>query len=272
MWMSPNGSFQCWFHCKQSGRAGEFRRHKRLPISSPKDKWRHPKVTPLLHAVRRSLLAAEGEVQAGEILEVVLAAGVAGAVDAEAGVEVVHFDWPQLDVRGEGVIEAAAELHGESIVVAAGRNQSGLGGVDLAVQVAMCRTKQSLSEGLQFARVLLDLGAEHVSEDIAIGLACIAQSGQLVLQAAALGVAGEIGLNADPRGHVIHKAAAATEDVETGELADAGVNVDKRKAHRNFELGVILCYCRHGDQKRKCDNHNPLLHCLPLLIQLELAP
>src|ERR1035441_3528088 len=116
--------------------------------------------------------------------------------------------------------------------------------------------------------MFLNLGPKHISEHIAISLTGIAKAGQLVLQSAALGIAREVGLDADPRSHIVDEAAATAKDVEAGELGDAGVNVDKREAHGDFELRVVLRYCSHGDQERKCDNNNPFLHVLPLLIKL----
>lgn len=53
------------------------------------------------------LLASEREVGADHILEVVLVAGVVGAVDSETGVDVIHFRGANLDVRREGEVEAA---------------------------------------------------------------------------------------------------------------------------------------------------------------------
>ena len=117
------------------------------------EKWRHPKVTPCSTATALSLLAAEGEVHAGKILEVVLIAGVAGAVDAEAGVEVVHFDRPQLDVRASGRSQDRRRTAWQTRCCCCLRRcQSSLRSVDLAVQVAVRRSKQGLSEGLQLSR------------------------------------------------------------------------------------------------------------------------
>ena len=166
------------------------------------------------------LLAAEGEVHTGEVLEVVLVAGVVGAVHTKAGVEVVHLNRPQLDVRGQGVIQTTAEFHREGIVVAAGGSDAVNAVVDVAIRIAMRGSEQSLAERLELARVLLDLRAEHVSEYVAVDIGRgEAVAGELVLQPAALGLAVEIGLNADPRSHVVHKSAAATEDVEAGDRA-----------------------------------------------------
>ena len=106
-------------------------------------------------------------------------------------------------------------------------------------------TKQTLSEGLKLARVLLDLRSEHIGEQVAVDLAGIAQGGQLILQSAALGVAVEVGLNSDPGGDVVNERAAATKDVKAGEVGLVGVNVDEREVNRNFELGNVL---RHNGQ------------------------
>src|SRR5271169_6552356 len=65
--------------------------------------------------------APECKVGANHVPEVVLVAGVVGAVDAETGVEVIQLRWANLEVLGEREVQPAAELHGEGIVVAACR-------------------------------------------------------------------------------------------------------------------------------------------------------
>src|SRR6516225_139903 len=114
--------------------------------SAPEEKWRHSKVTPCSIAYRLSLLSTEGEVHAGEVLEVVLGAGVAGAVDAEAGVEIVHLDRPQLHVRSQGVIKPATEFHGKRIVVVVAGGQAMDGVVNAGVGVAVRGAEQSFSK------------------------------------------------------------------------------------------------------------------------------
>ena len=63
------------------------------------------------------LLSAEGKVQSGEILEIVLCTGIARAIDAETSVEVIHFDRARLDVLSQGKVQSAAELHGEALLL-----------------------------------------------------------------------------------------------------------------------------------------------------------
>src|SRR5271165_6674396 len=49
--------------------------------------------------LRSRLLASEGEVNASDVLEVVLAGGVADdVIRPKVGVQIIHFDGPDLDV------------------------------------------------------------------------------------------------------------------------------------------------------------------------------
>ena len=168
-----------------------------------------------------SLLAAEGEVYTGKILKVVLIAGVAGSVYAEAGVEVVHFYGAKLDVRRDGVVKTTAKFHSKCVVVAAGAGKAMNVVIGIRVGVAMCSAEQGLAEGLEFARVLLDLRAEHVGKHVALHVVRQRNSvvDELVLQSAALGVTHEICLDSDPGGDVVNETAAAAEDVEAGDGA-----------------------------------------------------
>src|SRR5664279_4562426 len=99
--------------------------------------------------------------------------------------------------------------------------------------------KQTLCEGLKLAGMLLNLWSEHVGEQIATH---VSQELPVLNQllAGALGVAHEIGLDAEERRKVIDKTPAATEDVETGEERLIGVDVDERETHRDFELGNFV--------------------------------
>src|SRR5215469_11545605 len=223
--------------------------------------------TPCSIATTNLLPSAEGEVHAGKILEVVLVAGVAGAVHAEAGVEVVHLNRPKLDVGGQSVVQSATELHRECVVIAAGAGKSVNVVKGIGVRIAVRRTEQGLSERLELARVLLDLRAKHVGEHVAlhvVGEWNIVVD-QLILQPAPLGVAHEVGLDANPRSDVVNESAAATKNVEAGDLAKVRVNIHERKTYRNFKLRYVLCDRSYGEQQRYCDENQPLLHVLTLL-------
>lgn len=210
--------------------------------------WRHPQVALFSIATACSLLAAEGEVQTGEVLEVVLAGRrVCNVVGAEVGVHVVHLDGPQLDVRRKSVVEASAVLHREPVVASAARATSLVHFADVTVEISVRSAKQRLSERLELARVLLDLGAKHVGEKVA-GRSSHDLPVLTDLLPAALGIAHEVSLDADPRSYVVNESTAATENVEASDASGLGVNVDKGKAHRNFELRHILREGSHGEQ------------------------
>src|SRR5271166_5810489 len=127
---------------------------------TPKHKWRR-------HLGRRQglccelccyfLLAAEGEVHAREVLEVVLTRGCAGdVIGAEVGVQIVHFNWTQLNRLGDGNVQAHAVLHREPIIAPVARAASTLQLADVGIEIGMRGAKQSLSEGLKLAGVLLN--------------------------------------------------------------------------------------------------------------------
>src|SRR5580704_3182107 len=108
--------------------------------------------------------------------------------------------------------------------------------------------KKTLPERLKLAGVLFNLRSEHIGEQIATHV-----SQQLPVYnqslAGTLGVAHEIGLDAEERSKVIDKTAAPTEYVKTGEQRLIGVDVDERETDRYFELReVILGSCSHSDQ------------------------
>src|SRR5208283_2274549 len=113
--------------------------------------------------------------------------------------------------------------------------------------------KQGLSEGLKLAGVLLNLRSEHIGEQVAAHVSYeLPVLSQLL--AAALGVAHQVGLDADHRSKVIDKTATATEDVETGEAGSIGVDVNERETHRYFEFGVLVLGDRgHGQQEHEAD-------------------
>src|SRR5580704_14264632 len=98
--------------------------------------------------------------------------------------------------------------------------------------------KKTLPERLKLAGVLFNLRSEHIGEQIATHV-----SQQLPVYnqslAAALGVAHEIGLDAEERSKVIDKAAAAAEYIKTCKQRLIGVDINEREAHRYFELRVV---------------------------------
>jgi hypothetical protein len=90
--------------------------------------------------------------------------------------------------------------------------------------------------------MLLELRAEHVSKQIALNIpvyyeASIRESG---LKTVSLGVTHEICLDSKDRREVIDKSTTTTEDVETGDWCDIGMDVNERESQRDFDLGMIL--------------------------------
>jgi hypothetical protein len=62
-------------------------------------------------------LTAEREVHTGEIFEIVLRTGVAGAVDAETGVKVGDFNRTRLDALGEGDVQPAPNYMARALLL-----------------------------------------------------------------------------------------------------------------------------------------------------------
>ena len=63
--------------------------------------------------------AAKREVNTSHVLDVVQACRVMrNVIGIDVGVQIIHFNRPNLHVRGNGNIEATAELHGETVIVA----------------------------------------------------------------------------------------------------------------------------------------------------------
>jgi len=99
----------------------------------------------------------------------------------ETSVEVVDLNRPRLDVLGQSEVQSAAELHGEGVVVAAGRRAPMDRVIDVGLGVAVPRAEQSLDERLQFAGVLLELRTKHIGEHVAVDIpGGVAGRGQLV--------------------------------------------------------------------------------------------
>src|SRR5271163_952717 len=110
--------------------------------------------------------------------------------------------------------------------------------------------KQGFSEGLELARMLLDLGPEQIGEKVAAHISHDFPVFRNLL-ASALSVAHEIGLNPDQRGDIVNNSAAATEDVETGDERLIRVNVNKGKSDRYFEFRIAVL--RHHGHRRECE-------------------
>ena len=100
----------------------------------------------------------------------------------------------------------------------------------------MRAAEQGLSEGLHLARVLLNLKPEHIGEQVA---ARISQELPVLIKfrAAALSVAIEFGLKSDQMVEVVNHAAAAAEDVETGDAGSIGVELTNEKPMGTSNLG-----------------------------------
>src|SRR5271166_3936880 len=123
----------------------------------PRNNWRRTQATPESLFVSSCLLVAEGEVHAREVFEVVLTRGCAGdVIGAEVGVQIVHFNWTQLNRLGDGDVQAHAVLHREPIIAPVARAASTLQLADVGIEIGMRGAKQSLSEGLKLAGVLLN--------------------------------------------------------------------------------------------------------------------
>src|SRR5271165_3053276 len=135
--------------------------------------------------LRSFSLAPEGEVNAGDVLEVVLAGGVSNdVIRSKVGVQIIHFDRPDLDVLPDCPIQATTPLHGETVVTAAAVNQVALCLQNRAVSIGVRAAEQAFCERLQPARVFFDLGAEHVGEQVATSRPAKSKMLNLVLESA----------------------------------------------------------------------------------------
>jgi hypothetical protein len=84
-------------------------------------------ISSLALEIQSHLLPAEGEIDTGDVLEVVLTRGGASdVIGSEVGVQIVHFDGTELNTLGDWYVKAAAELHGETIIAPAARATSTL--------------------------------------------------------------------------------------------------------------------------------------------------
>src|SRR5215467_14734657 len=117
------------------------------------------------------LAAAEGKVDAGKVLEVILACRI--ALIPKAGHQVVDFKRTNLHMLRKCIVEAAPKLHGEGVIAAVAADARAsliLNALDKSgIAIGMRRTKQRFAEGLEFPRMLLDLRAKHVREHVSAG-------------------------------------------------------------------------------------------------------
>src|SRR5277367_4231195 len=106
----------------------------------------------------------------------------------------------------------------------------------------------------------LELRAEHISNEVCAQLPCLkAILSKLVLHAAALRVELEVGFDPDQWRKVVDASETAAENIEACNDREIGVNVNKRKVHRQFELRIVRsgfcgCVLRPGDQGDKCES------------------
>src|SRR5208283_4009759 len=110
---------------------------------------------------RLLLGAAKSKVNAADVFEVVPTRRVVGnVVGVDVGVQIIHFNRPNLNMGADGNIQTAAELHGEAVVVAVSTLTAAAVVLDAfdqrAVAIGVKRAEQRLSEGLELAGVLLD--------------------------------------------------------------------------------------------------------------------
>src|SRR5208283_489835 len=136
---------------------------------------------------------------------------------------------------------ASTQCHGKPVIVALALQNLTLFRKDRCVRISMCGTKQGLGKRLELARMLLDLGAKHVGEDVAIGRASQTVLLKLVPQTAALRVTHEVSLDAEDIAEVKVDLSTTAEDVEAGDGCQIWVDVNERKPHRYFYFWNILC-------------------------------
>src|SRR5215831_4958880 len=96
---------------------------------------------------------------------------------------------------------------------------------------------------LPAAGMLLELRTELVEKHVGAGRTAIAQGDQFVCPAGAEGVAGELGLNAQPVESVVDKRRAAAIETLAGQLRNVGVEIHVGVSARKFKARIGL---RHG--------------------------
>jgi hypothetical protein len=112
------------------------------------------------------------------------------------GVQIVNFDRAELNGLRDWNVKTATELHGEPIVASVARATVTHYLAEVGIEIGMRGAKQGLSEGLEPARMFLDLGPEQIGEQVAAHISHELPVYRNLL-ATALSVAHEIGLNPD---------------------------------------------------------------------------
>jgi hypothetical protein len=184
------------------------------------------------------LLPAKLKIDAGRILEVVLASRIGCPVDPKASQQVVDLNRAKLYVRDDRVIQAAAELHREGIVRAA-LVRDALVFEDLRKLVTMRGAKERFAEWLELAAMRLELRSEHISNHVCAKLArrkaivfkCVPHAG-------ALSVELEVSFDPDERCEVVDATHAAAENIEAGDHREVRVNINDGKINGNLELWI----------------------------------
>src|SRR5271165_7231131 len=164
----------------------------------------------------------------------------------KVGVKIVHFDGPDLNVVRDRPIQTSAPFHSKSVVATTAANELAFGCQNRAVGVGVCSAEQAFSKWLQPARMLLDLGTEHVSEKIAACRPAISKILNLVLEAAGGPVAHHLSLNTNPGRQVVDHAAPAAIQVKAGDGGKVRLEVQHLITKSHFKLLMLREKCSHA--------------------------